>query len=94
MATDDVEEVVELPMDGILDLHAFLPREVPDLVKTWLDECRARGIHELRIIHGKGRGNLRRTVHAILERRSDVASFGLAPPERGGWGATLVTLRP
>ena len=90
---EDAEEPVELPIDGILDLHTFVPREVPDLVKTWIDECRARGILELRIIHGKGRGNLRRTVHVILERRSDVASFGLAPPDRGGWGATLVTLR-
>ena len=68
--TEDEVEPVELPIDGILDLHTFLPREVPDLVKTWLDECRARGIRELRIIHGKGRGNLRRTVHAILERRA------------------------
>lgn len=88
------DEPVELPIDGILDLHTFQPREVPDLVPTYLDECRARGITAVRIIHGKGTGTLRRTVHAILSRRTDVVSFELAPPERGGWGATLVTLRP
>jgi len=88
------EEVVELPIDGVLDLHTFRPRDVPDLVPTYLDECRALGILEVRIIHGKGQGVLRRTVHAILERREDVAEYGLASAHRGGWGATLVTLRP
>ena len=90
----DPDAVVELPMDGVLDLHTFAPRDVADLVPTWLDECQAHGLYELRIIHGKGQGVLQRTVHAILSRRSDVQSFQLAPPERGGWGATLVTLRP
>ena len=87
------DEAVELPIDGILDLHTFRPRDVPDLVPTYLDECRARGITAVRIIHGKGTGTLRRTVHAILARRTDVISYELAPPDRGGWGATLVTLR-
>lgn len=93
MDDHDDEGAIELPMDGVLDLHTFRPRDVPDLVPTWLDECRAHGLYELRIIHGKGVGNLRRIVHTILARRSDVASFAPAPPERGGWGATLVTLR-
>jgi DNA-nicking Smr family endonuclease len=89
----DPERVVELPIDGVLDLHTFQPRELGDLLPTWIDACRERGIIELRIIHGKGTGSLRLSVHAILERRSDIASYALAPPERGGWGATLVTLR-
>jgi DNA-nicking Smr family endonuclease len=90
----DPDAVVQLPMDGVLDLHTFAPRDVADLVPTWLDECQAHGLYELRIIHGKGQGVLQRTVHAILARRSDVQSYRLAPPERGGWGATLVTLHP
>lgn len=84
--------VVELPIDGTLDLHAFAPRDVKDLVETYLDECKARGIVEVRIIHGKGTGTLRRIVHAVLERRTDVLHFALAG-DRGGWGATVVTLR-
>lgn len=87
------DEPVELPIDGVLDLHTFAPRDVKGLVPEWIDACRARGIYELRIVHGKGTGALRRTVHAILERRSDVVQYGLAPVERGGWGATLVSLR-
>jgi DNA-nicking Smr family endonuclease len=89
---DPIPEVVELPIDGVLDLHGFDPREVGELVSTWLDECRTRGLTELRIIHGKGAGTLRRTVHAILERRTDVASFRLAS-DRSGWGATIVDLK-
>ena len=95
--SDDDEEVdpgvVELPIDGVLDLHTFDPRDVADLVPTWIDACAEKGLVELRIIHGKGKGTRRRPVHAILARRADVLSYALAPPDRGGWGATLVTLR-
>jgi dsDNA-specific endonuclease/ATPase MutS2 len=84
---------IELPIDGVLDLHTFRPAEVAELVADYLDECRRRGILEIRIIHGKGKGALRRTVHSVLARRADELEFRLAPPERGGWGATLVTLR-
>jgi DNA-nicking Smr family endonuclease len=89
----DDDTPIELPIDGILDLHTFHPRDVKELVPDYLAECRERGILEVRIIHGKGTGALRRTVHAILSRLPEVASFGLAMEDAGGWGATLVTLR-
>lgn len=87
------DEIPELEINGVLDLHMFRPSEVSDLVPTWLDECKARGIYEVRIIHGKGKGMLLRTVHAILSRRDDVVHFALAPTSLGGWGATIATLR-
>jgi DNA-nicking Smr family endonuclease len=90
-ADDDIP--IDLPIDGTLDLHTFQPRDVKVLVPDYLAECRERGILEVRIIHGKGTGALRRTVHAILSRLPEVASFGLALEDAGGWGATLVTLR-
>ncbi len=84
---------VASPIDGVLDLHTFQPGEVKDLLPEYLHECRKRGILEARIIHGKGTGMLRETVHAILRRMPEVASFRLADETAGSWGATLVELR-
>lgn len=92
--SDVSDEPVQLPIDGVLDLHTFQPREVKDLVLEYLAECQQRGILRVRIIHGKGIGNLRRTVHAVLEKHPEVASFNLANEHFGSWGATIVHLRP
>lgn len=85
---------VELPVDGVLDLHMFRPAEVGAIVPEYLEACRARGIREVRIIHGKGIGTLRRQVHAILARHAAVQAFSAAPGDAGGWGATLARLKP
>jgi DNA-nicking Smr family endonuclease len=92
MNSDD--EPVPLAIDGVLDLHTFRPQEVKDVVTEYLAECRARGILRVRIVHGKGVGNLRRTVHAQLAREPAVAEFHLASAPFGGWGATIVRLKP
>ena len=83
---------VPLPIDGTLDLHTFRPEDVRDVVMDYLEECRKAGIRDVRIVHGKGIGTLRETVHAILARSPEVDSFRLADEEAGGWGATLVRL--
>ncbi len=88
------EPIATWPIDGTLDLHAFKPGEVGDLVPEYLAECGRRGIRQVRIIHGKGTGQLRERVHAVLRRIPAVASFSLAPGAMGGWGATVVELRP
>jgi DNA-nicking Smr family endonuclease len=90
----DEDVPLELPIDGVLDLHTFQPREVKDLIPDYLVACQERGILQVRVIHGKGTGTLRRTVHAILARLPEVDSFGLAMEDAGGWGATMVTLIP
>jgi DNA-nicking Smr family endonuclease len=87
-------EPIELPIDGVLDLHTFHPREVKELIPEYLAACREKRILEVRIIHGKGTGALRETVHAVLRRLPEVASFRLAGQEGGGWGASLVVLQP
>lgn len=84
----------ELPIDGTLDLHTFKPGDVKELVPAYLESCRERGILEVRIIHGKGTGALKRTVHAILDRTPCVASYAAAGLPGGGWGATVVVLLP
>jgi DNA-nicking Smr family endonuclease len=97
MAPSDPPETgpaLPIPIDGTLDLHTFAPREVKELLPEYLRECRLRGIRQVRIVHGKGTGALRRQVHALLARLPEVGSFALAGESGGGWGATLVSLRP
>ncbi len=86
---DFEDAVVEIPIDGTLDLHTFDPREVKDLVPSYLDECLERGITEVCIIHGKGKGVLRRIVRAALDRHPGVVSYRYGH----SWGSTIVTLK-
>ncbi len=93
MSDDAAPEPVAIPITGELDLHAFRPAEVTSLLDQYFAECRKRGIGRVRVVHGKGTGTLRATVHAHLRRSPHVAEFALADATSGGWGATLVTLR-
>ena len=86
-----MKDPVEIPIDGTLDLHTFRPKEVPSLVRDYVNLCRERGIYEIRIIHGKGKGILRRTVHGILENHPLVAGYHDAH-DGSGWGATIAYL--
>jgi DNA-nicking Smr family endonuclease len=85
-------EPIEFPISDELDLHTFRPLEVSDLLDDYFDECLARGIFSVRVIHGKGTGVLKKRVWAILEKHPLVAAYSDAPPEAGGWGATRVEL--
>ena len=91
--TEFFEEPVELEINGILDLHHFSPKEVKNLVTDYLDECLKKEIYQVRVIHGKGTGTLRRTVHAILDKNDSVQDFRTAGETEGAWGATIVTLK-
>src|SRR5881296_2112175 len=90
---DDFREPIQIPIEGELDLHTFNPRDIKELLPAYLAACQEKGIYQVRVVHGKGIGNLRRTVHSILSRLPDVASFSLATERFGGWGATIVNLR-
>ena len=87
------EESTTIPIDGVLDLHTFRPSDIGKLVPAYVEACQEAGIYEVRIIHGKGSGSLRRSVHAVLSRLESVAAFHTAGEERGGWGATIVRLK-
>jgi len=83
---------VRIPITGELDLHSFRPAEVGSLIEEYLRECHRHGLREVRIIHGKGTGTLRWTVHACLRRSARVKSFRTGDELTGGWGATVVSL--
>ncbi len=84
---------VEIPIEDVLDLHTFNPKEIPDLLEQYFAECIAVDILTVRVIHGKGTGVLKRRVQGILRRNPLVSSYRDAPIDAGGWGATLVELK-
>lgn len=87
------DEVV-VPIGPEIDLHAFAPRDVRSVVESYLEAAAEAGLREVRVIHGRGKGVQRASVRALLARLPLVESFADAPPGSGGWGATLVRLRP
>lgn len=89
----EYEKPVRIPIQDVLDLHTFAPKEIPSLLKEYLNACLRAKIYSVRIIHGKGKGFLRNRVHGLLKDLPVVASFSEAPPRGGGWGATIVELR-
>lgn len=89
----DEADPVEIPITGELDLHAFAPRDIPSVVEEYLGACREKGIRLVRLVHGRGKGVQRAVVRRLLARLPEVESFEDAPPQAGGWGATIVVLR-
>ncbi len=86
------DDAIEFEINGILDLHTFRPSEVGELVPDYIELCLEKDIRRIRIIHGKGIGTLRETVHALLKRDPRVERFQLADQPEGGWGATIAWL--
>jgi len=85
--------IVKIPLEDWIDLHTFSPKEIPSLLEDYLLECQKRGLREVRIIHGKGKGVQRSMVHSFLKKSPLVESFRQASLEAGSWGATIAYLR-
>lgn len=85
-------EPVVVPIEDAMDLHPFHPRDIPGVVRSYLEAAVEAGFHEVRLIHGRGKGVQRQRVQELLEGDPLVEGFRDAPAERGGWGATIVTL--
>ena len=84
---------VVLPLEDVIDLHPFQPKDIPSVVEEYLQQCVEAGIREVRIIHGRGKGVQKNVVASLLQKHPAVASFQEAPAEAGGWGATVVVLK-
>ncbi len=94
MSAEEPFEPVAIPITGEIDLHTFRPQDSAGLLDDYFAECQHRKIHRVRVIHGKGNGSLRRTVLACLGRNHRVAGVATGDERSGGWGATIVTLKP
>jgi DNA-nicking Smr family endonuclease len=90
---DRPEDEVRLPIEDSIDLHAFQPKDVREVVASYLEAAHEAGFAEVRLIHGRGIGAQREIVRALLARHPLVRSFADADPARGGWGATIAILR-
>jgi DNA-nicking Smr family endonuclease len=88
----DTGDPVRIPITDVFDLHSVAPRDVRDVVEAYLEEAHKAGFRAIRIVHGRGIGVQRETVRKVLARASFVVSYGDAPAEAGGWGATIATL--
>ena len=85
-------EMTRYPIDGVLDLHTFHPRDVADVTNEYITACHGEGIYHVRIIHGKGTGALRAIVHKVLAQSSLVDSW-TTPTDSSSWGATVAILK-
>lgn len=91
---NEEEEPATVPIEDSFDLHSFRPEDAASVVDEYLRQAREAGFREVRLIHGKGIGVRRAEIRRLLEKRADIVDFFDAPPERGGFGATIVRLRP
>src|SRR5688572_6862791 len=89
----DFPEPVRIPITDELDLHSIPPSQIKEILPEYFAECLLRNITVVRVVHGKGIGNLRRTVHSLLDKLPCVTSYHLAHELLGGWGATMVYLK-
>lgn len=87
------DEPVVIPIQDVIDLHPFAPKDIPSVVEEYLKQCKQAGFCRVRIIHGRGAGIQRKIVRRLLQKHPAVLSYEDAPAEAGGWGATVVVLR-
>jgi dsDNA-specific endonuclease/ATPase MutS2 len=93
MPSEPRDQPIRITITDVFDLHTVSPRDVEGVIEEYLSEANRLGLKALRIIHGRGIGVQREIVRKVLDRTPFVLSFGDAPAEAGGWGATVVTLR-
>jgi len=101
IGTPDVAPAVRVnvdlqPREGLLSELNVIGCTVDEAltrVERFLDESTVTDLHELRIVHGHGTGQLRRAIASMLKEHPLVATVSTAPQNQGGGGATIVTLK-
>jgi DNA-nicking Smr family endonuclease len=88
-----IDDPIEYPIDGTLDLHQFAPEDTKDIVEEYIRACLEKGIFSIRIVHGKGKGVKREIVKSVLKNHPNVAKFRHEGGSGGSWGAMVVDLK-
>jgi len=83
--------LIRIPIESVLDLHTFNPRDIKSVVEEYVTAAWEHGLREVRLIHGRGRGIQRGIVQQALERHPLVVEFWDAPESH--LGATVARLR-
>lgn len=78
---------------SVLDVRGMRVEEVQPVMQRFIDDAVLLGQHEVKIIHGKGEGVLRKVIRDYLRSRKEVESFRDEHADRGGEGITWVTFR-
>ncbi len=85
------DEVVRIPVEDAMDLHAFRPEDVVSVVDDYLRAAQEAGFEVVRLIHGRGKGMQRAAVHRLLHNHALVDSYWDAVESH--LGATMVRLQ-
>ncbi len=67
--------------------------EALQIVEKYLDSAVLKGMHEVRIVHGKGSGALRNAIHDYFKTHPNIATFRLGQYGEGEWGVTIAELK-
>jgi DNA-nicking Smr family endonuclease len=85
---------LRIPIEGVLDLHAFSPRDIPSVVEEYIIEAHSAGLREVRLIHGRGTGVQRGIVQQVLEKHPLVEEFFDDPNAHLGATFAILQTRP
>jgi len=82
-----------LHMTNEIDLRGMMPEEATAATEKYLDDAFLSSLNMVTIIHGKGTGALRKTIHTLLKRHPHVKEYRLGKYGEGEDGVTVVTLK-
>jgi DNA mismatch repair protein MutS2 len=84
------------PREGMLselNVIGMTVDQAVDRLSRFLDDTLVTDLHEVRVVHGHGTGQLRKGIAAFLKTHPQVEKYYAAPENQGGGGATIVELK-
>ena len=82
----------KLDISPEINVHGFTCEEALNLIDKYIDDAILAGLNQIKIVHGKGTGALRKSVHNYLKKNTSIKSFRLGNFGEGDIGVTIVAL--